>query len=772
MPRDARHVVVIGLAVAAILVSSPLRRLAAQGSSAGQDLLYLLNLGKLYTMVPDVSGATYAVDLVQDGCTVPGSNAGFDVAPDGTFYGFATDCLSPNKLHWARLDPDTGVVTLTVPQTRSSMTPTFVTAFGAPGTPLGYRFNTAANLKTPVDVYAVDALSPYAEHLLYSNIGDPLGNVGIGTVVTPDGRLEYVAVNAVYPQPLPGASNTAMSPLQFLTFFGLEFSTVVANYDHTGVSMFIFDGPKAITLQPDPDHAFVRNLLTIQQVNSAVMRRTPWGGVRIEPHHGLVTTRNSGTATFTAVLTAQPTASVTMNLSSSNADAGVVNPASVTFTTANWNVPQAITVTGVNDGGGRDVPYTIVTSGTSSADPNYVGKVVLDVNVTNTNTFVSPPVPAPSPPAFPPAISGIGTQSIPIGGSLRAGFTVTSTLVPAALRVSASAADPALVPSLAMSCGGLSSCTLTLTAADGRSGTTTVTVSASDGFYVATSSFTLVVGSGVTISSPGQAQRPAAVQSGSGAVLTWSRPADGSPQRYAIVMGTHSGFFDLPTVLTFDASPSYSIPSLPPGTYFFRIYALTEAGLGPGSDEASFTIANPATVPGPPRGLMGLLTGSTATLAWMPPIFGGAPSAYSVERGASPGQADVTTVVTGLSHSVALESGTHWFRVRAISGGATSAASNDLSVPLDGTCAAAPGMPVLLPVHKVNGQAVLSWQPGPGASAARYRIEIGDGRTVTTLTTPGAGSSFVWAMPPGSFSARITADNDCGSSHTSNAMSF
>ena len=60
------------------------------------------------------------------------------------------------------------------------------------------------------------------------------------------------------------------------------------------------------------------------------------------------------------VLTAQPTADVTIDLSSSDTDRRARSPASLTFTAANWNVAQTVTVTGVDDAlVDGDVAYTI-----------------------------------------------------------------------------------------------------------------------------------------------------------------------------------------------------------------------------------------------------------------------------------------------------------------------------------------------------------------------------------------------------------------------------
>ena len=60
------------------------------------------------------------------------------------------------------------------------------------------------------------------------------------------------------------------------------------------------------------------------------------------------------------MLATQPTANVTLDLSSSNTSEGTVAPASLTFTTADWNVPQTVTVTGVNDNQSGSVPYQVL----------------------------------------------------------------------------------------------------------------------------------------------------------------------------------------------------------------------------------------------------------------------------------------------------------------------------------------------------------------------------------------------------------------------------
>ena len=97
-------------------------------------------------------------------------------------------------------------------------------------------------------------------------------------------------------------------------------------------------------------------------------------GFIVTPISGLTTTEAGGRAHFTVVLNTQPSADVTIALSSSNPSEGTVSPASLTFTSDNWNMPQTVDVTGVDDAlDDGDIAYTIVTAAAVSADPGYNG---------------------------------------------------------------------------------------------------------------------------------------------------------------------------------------------------------------------------------------------------------------------------------------------------------------------------------------------------------------------------------------------------------------
>ncbi|MCA9170223.1 MAG: hypothetical protein KDB23_21245, partial [Planctomycetales bacterium] len=98
----------------------------------------------------------------------------------------------------------------------------------------------------------------------------------------------------------------------------------------------------------------------------------------------LWTDEGGATAQFEIVLSAQPTADVTVPLSSTNTSEGIVSPAEVIFTASNWDQPQTITVTGVNDGlVDANANYWITTGWAVSADARYHGQDPDDVPVVN-----------------------------------------------------------------------------------------------------------------------------------------------------------------------------------------------------------------------------------------------------------------------------------------------------------------------------------------------------------------------------------------------------
>ncbi len=94
-----------------------------------------------------------------------------------------------------------------------------------------------------------------------------------------------------------------------------------------------------------------------------------------------VSVDEDGTVTYKAKLSTQPTGTVTVGVASSDTGAAGVSTSSLAFTTSNWNTPQTVTVSGVEDAGCVDeslaINHTASGGGFGGADGD------VDVTVTD-----------------------------------------------------------------------------------------------------------------------------------------------------------------------------------------------------------------------------------------------------------------------------------------------------------------------------------------------------------------------------------------------------
>jgi hypothetical protein len=111
------------------------------------------------------------------------------------------------------------------------------------------------------------------------------------------------------------------------------------------------------------------------QTVSALVTDDDVPGILINgPMGGLEVNENGSTDTFTVELTAQPLTDVVLDVTSSDPGEASASPAQLTFTPDNWNSPQAVTVTGVDDmdDDGDQVSQISVTVNAGGSDPLYV----------------------------------------------------------------------------------------------------------------------------------------------------------------------------------------------------------------------------------------------------------------------------------------------------------------------------------------------------------------------------------------------------------------
>jgi CSLREA domain-containing protein len=125
------------------------------------------------------------------------------------------------------------------------------------------------------------------------------------------------------------------------------------------------------------------------EFSANVSSQTTLPGITVSPISGN-TSELGASATFSVVLNSAPTADVTITIASNTLLEGTASRSSLTFTSANWNVSQVVTVTGVNedlvDG---DRGYSILLGSAISSDSNYSGLDVPDVTVINLDNDVA-----------------------------------------------------------------------------------------------------------------------------------------------------------------------------------------------------------------------------------------------------------------------------------------------------------------------------------------------------------------------------------------------
>ena len=127
--------------------------------------------------------------------------------------------------------------------------------------------------------------------------------------------------------------------------------------------------------------------ITIADVTVTVVDDDTTAGVSIIESSGSTAVSEAAGTTntdaYTVALASEPTASVTITVTSGDTGAATLSPATLTFSTTNWNTAQTVTVTGVDDfvTQSSDRSVTISHSSTSS-DANYNGIAIADVRAT------------------------------------------------------------------------------------------------------------------------------------------------------------------------------------------------------------------------------------------------------------------------------------------------------------------------------------------------------------------------------------------------------
>ncbi len=108
-----------------------------------------------------------------------------------------------------------------------------------------------------------------------------------------------------------------------------------------------------------------------------------------------ISTLNEGdTDTFTVVLDTQPSSNVVIDIFSDDNSAATVSPTNLTFTAADWNIPQTVTITGVEDDADLLDENVTITASINAAFSDDTFDALIDqivaVTVADNDTGVGP----------------------------------------------------------------------------------------------------------------------------------------------------------------------------------------------------------------------------------------------------------------------------------------------------------------------------------------------------------------------------------------------
>ena len=282
-------------------------------------------------------------------------------------------------------------------------------------------------------------------------------------------------------------------------------------------------------------------------------------GVTVSTMSVRVTEQDATGATYTVVLDTQPMVDVTITVGGFNNTDVTASPASLPFTTMNWDTARTVTVTANNDANTANETVTL-THSAMSTDPGYSGITIADVEVTvedndrdDSDTSTTPGTRTPPPPPNTPP-----EMAVPLVAQEATAGDVFTYVVPAFTDADG---DP-LTYAAALSDGGRLPAWLTFDPATrtftgrpgpGDSGTVRVRVMVSDGTATISHEFTLIV---TVPNTPPEVATPLADQDAPVDVpFTYGIPADaftdadGDPLTYGAATNNKGG---LPGWLTFD----------------------------------------------------------------------------------------------------------------------------------------------------------------------------------------------------------------------------
>jgi N-acyl-D-amino-acid deacylase len=214
--------------------------------------------------------------------------------------------------------------------------------------------------------------------------------------------------------------------------------------------------------------------------------------------------------------------------------------------------------------------------------------------------------------------------------------------------------------------------------------------------------------------------------------------------------------------------------SLAPGTATLVILRSDVPGEPEPIEIRNLTTTGP---PGPPTAVQATATGNTLRLTWGPPASGAAPASYTLIARSAPGTPPLLTLPLGLTSlfMAVAPNGTFHLSLTATNAFGTSPESAGVTVSFPGSVAP-PGPPTALATQVSGDTATFTWAlPLNGGVPNQLLLLAGATPAFTTpiAVLPLAATATtvsVPAVPPGTYYVRLVAQNEAGSSPSSNEV--
>ncbi|MGE0816085.1 MAG: choice-of-anchor C family protein [Vicinamibacterales bacterium] len=239
--------------------------------------------------------------------------------------------------------------------------------------------------------------------------------------------------------------------------------------------------------------------------------------------------------------------------------------------------------------------------------------------------------------------------------------------------------------------------------------------------------------------------------------LHWAGPATGpAPAGYVVKGGLVPGQV-LAAVDTGSAAPVFAFLA-PPGSYFLRVHTSTGSGESGPSNEVPLHV-RVAIPPSAPANLLGLVDGSTVSLAWTNTFAGGEPAGVTLLVSGAVNAA-VPLARTDTFSVAGVPPGTYTFAVAATNATGSSPLSTPVTLTFPAGCSGTPQPVTNFAAYAVGNVLSLRWDlPATGAAPSGYLLTV-TGAFVGSV--PVSARHVSAPVPPGAYTFTVRATNACG----------